>query len=729
MRTRLCVHLAEARQICAQAPGISKVVPMRVSLVKKALAKSHRPTGLFGTRTCPIIGAGKPAELYVKGTESGIRALQSQIERSSSQGAIKEISAVKDIRAVEPADRLQGRRAEHVFSAAPQHERKAVVKVSLFDYRNATDEEAKIAAFELVLTERGLQFTRHETFRSQEVYSVECTSAEDVEFLSRTVMVRSIGPMPVFRSLRGNSLSHRPIPADLASPGPDPDAYPIVAVVDSGVSDPVAPLREWVHARERHVSPAEENTYHGTFVAGLIVWGNQLNATHGEIGNHPCRLLDVHVLPNSDASVGPVGTVSEPEFLQDLEDCLARHANEVKVWNLSLGTDEVCRLDGFSDFAVQLDNLQEQYGVTFVIAAGNYDATPLLGFPRTDDEKDRGRITAPADSVLGISIGSIGHVDHPSVNGIRRGEPSAFSRNGPGPNYVIKPDLVHFGGTIARDASSPLGMTSVVSPTSIGEDLGTSFAAPLVARQLAHIHHAITPAPSATVARAVLVHCARDIRTGARVEDGNDHFLGFGTPLNIDQALECNPWTMTLVFEEALRPGYFLEWDHFPYPQSLVKDGHFFGEIWMTLAYPPLRDPDWGSEYCETHIDASFGLYRNQKGTEKYASQVPLEHNNAGILYESFQVQNLRKWSPVRTYHRRIVQGVSGLRWRLFVRLLSRHDVDQGALSSQPFALLLTISDPDHTAPVYDEMVQVLRTRFQTQNLIVRPRVRIEAQS
>lgn len=541
-------------------------------------------------------------------------------------------------------------------------------------------------------------------------------------------MVRSIGPLPMFHSLRGHSVGHRAIPGDLEPPGPDPDDYPVVAVVDSGINGGIAQLTEWIHARERHVSPAEENTYHGTFVGGLIVWGDRLNTGHPEIGTHPCRILDVHVLPNADPSVGPVGTVSEPEFLQNLEECLARHANEVKVWNLSLGTDEICRLDGFSDFAVQLDNLQEQYSVTFVIAAGNYDAPPLLGFPRTDDEKDRGRITAPADSVLGIAVGSVGHVDHPSANGIKRGEPSAFSRNGPGPNYVIKPDLVHFGGTIARDSSSPLGMTSLISATDIGEDLGTSFAAPLIARQLAHIHHSITPSPSPTVARAVLIHCARDIRTGGRVSDGSDHFLGFGTPLNIGQALECNPWTMTLVFEETLRPGYFLEWDHFPYPQSLVKDGLFFGEIRMTLAYPPMRDPDWGSEYCETHIDASFGLYRNQKGTEKYASQVPLEHKNTGMLYESFQVQNLRKWSPVRTYHRLIDRGIGGLRWRLFVKLLSRHDVDHGALSSQPFALLLTISDPDRAAPVYDEMVQVLRNRFQTQNLVVRPRVRIEAQ-
>ena len=30
---------------------------------------------------------------------------------------------------------------------------------------------------------------------------------------------------------------------------------------------------------------------------------------------------------------------------------------------------------------------------------------------------------------------------------------------------------------------------------------------------------------------------------------------------------------------------------------------------------------------------------------------VPPEHKNAGELYESYQVETLRKWAPVRTYY------------------------------------------------------------------------------
>ena len=95
-----------------------------------------------------------------------------------------------------------------------------------------------------------------------------------------------------------------------------------------------------------------------------------------------------------------------------LETALQQHANKYKVWNLSLGTDSVCSLDEFSELAEQLDNLQEKYQVSFVISAGNYQTLPLLDFPRTPAQMDAGRITSPADSVLGIAVGSVSHVDY-----------------------------------------------------------------------------------------------------------------------------------------------------------------------------------------------------------------------------------------------------------------------------------------------------------------------------
>jgi hypothetical protein len=380
--------------------------------------------------------------------------------------------------------------------------------------------------------------------------------------------------------------------------------------------------------------------------------------------------------------------------------------------------------------------MAEKYQVSFVISAGNYDTPPLLDFPRTGSQLQAGRITTPADSVLGVTVGAVSHVDYKN-NGPKEHQPSAFSRHGSGPNYVIKPDLIHYGGSCSTDLTHIAGIRSVNGAGS-AENLGTSFATPLVSRTLAQIYHQVTPTPSPVLARALLTHHARDPRTQLRVPDGDENFFGFGLPAPVPYCLECTPHTSTLVFDDMLRPGYFLEWDDFPYPPSLHRNGKYFGEIWMTVAFAPARGARWGTEYCETHIDAHFGVYRSVKSREtglvkpnpKFVGLVPPEHKNVGLLYESYQVEKLRKWAPVRTYYGNMGKnGERGDRWRLKLQLLTRHGIEQDeAMKSQPFSLIITISDPNKKARVYDEMAQIVRNRFQAQNLTVRAAARIRAQ-
>jgi hypothetical protein len=330
-------------------------------------------------------------------------------------------------------------------------------------------------------------------------------------------------------------------------------------------------------------------------------------------------------------------------------------------------------------------------------------------------------------------VGAVSHVDYKN-NGPKEHYPSAFSRHGAGPNYIIKPDLVHYGGSCSTDFAHIAGIRSV-NGTGSAENIGTSFAAPLVSRTLAQIYHHITPTPSAVLARALLTHHARDPRTKERVPDGDENFFGFGLPAPVPYCLECTPHTSTLVFDDVLRPGYFLEWKDFPYPPSLRRDGKYFGEIWMTVAFSPTRGARWGTEYCETHIDAHFGVYRRQKSREtgaittKFVGLVPPEHKNPGVLYESYQVEKLRKWAPVRTYYGNLDEkGERGDQWRLKLQLLTRHGIeDEQAFKPQPFSLIITISDPEKKVRVYDEMAQIVRNRFQAQNLTVRAAARIRA--
>ena len=180
-----------------------------------------------------------------------------------------------------------------------------------------------------------------------------------------------------------------------------------------------------------------------------------------------------------------------------MEAALRQHANAYKVWNLSLGTDKVCSLDAFSKLAEELDNMQEKYKVSFVISAGNYDTPPLLDFPRTGSQVQAGRITTPADSVLGITVGAVSHVDYRKTDP-KQNYPSAFSRHG---RWA---ELCDQAGSrslrrVMLHGFLPHFRHSSVHGTGSAENLGTSFAAPIVARTLAQI---LSPRHANAISRA-----------------------------------------------------------------------------------------------------------------------------------------------------------------------------------------------------------------------------------
>ena len=735
-RARLSTHVAAVHQAIAPQLKLTRAAPVRVKIMSKAAAKSHRPEHLFSDQSCPIIGAGRLGELFIKATPEGLQRLTDTISQNTSERITKELSCIESIEAVTPALRRHNQGSEDILRRSPRRGDGFITRVSLFNYGNDEDHPALVANFKAVCAKQGIRLDQRGYSTNSFTYAAACRTVADVEALSRVIGVRSITHMPLVRTVRPRVLNQQAMPTLPARDPSDADV-PVVVVVDSGISDKISALNSWVVGRIRDVSPPyDQNNDHGTFIAGLICWGQALNPTLAGLDSGPCAVFDLQVIPNDDPDRGDTLGLLEQELLSSLEQALKEHANTFKVWNLSLGLDEVCSLDEFSQLAQDLDDLQERFQVSFVISAGNYATPPLLDYPRTQAQLDTGRITAPADSVLGITVGSVSHVDF-KANGPRHHDPSAFSRHGAGPNYIIKPDLVHYGGSCSIDTAHVHGVRSLTE-AGLAEDLGTSFATPLVSRTLAQIYHQITPTPTPVLARALLTHHARDPRSGLRVPDGEENYLGFGLPAAVPYCLECTPHTATLVFDDTLRPGYFLEWNDFPYPPSLKRDGRYFGEVWMTLAFAPARGGRWGTEYCETHIDAHLGVYRDQVSretgeiTRKFTGLVPPEHRNPGALHEAYQVEKLRKWAPVRTYHGHMGEkGERGDQWRLKLQLLSRHGIDKDETVSkpQPFSLIITIADPEKKAPVYDEMAQIVRNRFQAQNLAVRTSARVRTRT
>ncbi len=142
--------------------------------------------------------------------------------------------------------------------------------------------------------------------------------------------------------------------------------------------------------------------------------------------------------------------------------------------------------------------------------------------------EDSARIANPAQSLQALTVGSICYGDFTEGNwrtfGREDGHPSAFSRSGPGIWNVIKPEVVEYGGDDSHTSNAPVdvrnGGISAACPELVRstmfppgpayerDDVGTSFAAPKVARIAATLQ-TILPEEPTLLYRALIVQSAR----------------------------------------------------------------------------------------------------------------------------------------------------------------------------------------------------------------------------
>lgn len=689
--------------IFASRPNVPAVA--RVGLKADAIAKSHRPEALLEP-ACPVIGAGSAGELFIRVTQGGLDNLARKIESADTKKLRANLTAIDAISAVTVDDRVRAGVATPAGNTP--------LKVRLFDH-GREDINARVRTDYLEHL-RGLQATFTDLEYADDMRMIIVRSAIpnrrlDLRAVAGHPGVRSASVVPNYFPLRHLALPVTGPP--LTFPMPETGTtYPVVAIVDSGVDPACTPLLPWIEATESYVAPPERDPRHGTFVAGLTAFGELINGPLVTSPGEPCRILDVQVVP------GPNGQLTEVDLVAALHEVVPKYADRVKIWNLSLGSDEICSHDAFSDLAHALDELQIKHNIQFVIAAGNYEDM-ARSWPPQSAVGDRDRICSPADSALGITVGALAHLDGlGSV--VRKNEPSPFSRRGPGPAYLVKPEVVHYGGNC--DASfgyRGTGVKSINESGTLSEDIGTSFSTPLTSALLANVVHDIHPAPSLNLARALLVH-STDHEHDPKTAD--IEYFGFGRPTGVARLLHSTAESATLVFEDTLKPGRHYEMAFFPFPACLMDGGKSRGTVKMTLAYTPRLDPNFGMEYCRTNIEAHLGTYhRNKKsGALVWTNRVPLDPKISGAMYEADLVKLGHKWSPVKSY-RNTLDGVLTDHWRLRLDLLHRAGEIETPLD---FALVITVSG-EPGDPVYNDVVTALRLHgIVTQDLPLRSEVR-----
>ncbi len=693
-----CVALQSALQSSFQlfpsTPCIGKVV-----MKEKAIAKSHKPTALFKSNTCPIVGAEKLDEVLIKITPMGLQHLINVVNQASNEDVKINMTKVQEIKEYSISDKIDINNFDSIDNITQP------VKVKLFSFDDATNNAYYTNGFEQYINELDLQVEKLNYGKSLCVYKLNCTSKKNLNKVLEYPGVHKVSFFPQYTcefphiEQARKHLSNLPMPVD-------GEEYPIIGLIDSGIIPGHKYLEPWIYKREIYVAEDYRDYIHGTFVAGIIEYGGIIN-TNAQEQQH-FRILDVVVFPNVDPQKGPTDSLSEENLIIILHDVISRYHDKVKVWNISLGTNRICT-DTISDLAVALDDIQDTYQVDIVISAGNYVVPPLRKWPPTDDLHDNDRVTSPAESIRAITVGSIANI---GVDGfVDRQMPSPFSRKGPGANFLIKPDVVHYGGNCMCDLRCEgTGVVSFDVNGNIVEGIGTSYSAPAISAIYAGIRNGISEERSREFSKAFLIHSATVPERAKNDTEEYNKYYGYGLPKqNIEDILTCTSSEVTLVFSGKLCNGQFIEFNDFPYPKSLYRNGKCYGDIKMTLVYTPKLNASFGQEYCRSNIDAHFGTYdfMNEEGhVVGFSSKVPLE-KKWGQRYEKAQVENGFKWNPIKSYSRSFKNGINQRPWRLMVDSVARLGE---SYDEQEFVLFITISDPNRN-DIYSEIIQALRER------------------
>lgn len=693
----------------------------KVRLKEKAVAKSHRPTRIFNEDTCPIIGVKGLGELLIQLTPIGLENLKNELIRGVTKKHIHNISTIENISLYSSLDVLDENTELQIKNVLEQ---KRPIKIELFDYNNSEINNRVRETFGKYLKEIGCELEK-EIYYSETltVFKINCQSLDSIVELKKFAPIRRVSFFPQFRPFR-TIIRPQDLPVDENTWAPrEGTEYPVVGIVDSGIPINHNKLSQWIIGRENYV-PVNQNFEHGTFVGGIVTHAHHFNDDLID-GVEGCQLLDVCVLPNDDPEFGPVEIIYEDVLLERIEDAVDKHYEHVKVWNLSFNCpDSPCNEFKVSDFAAALDRLSDQYNVCFVISAGNYEDIPSRSWPPQPHIGDHDRITSPSDSIRSITVGSLAYKEkHNSA--VKCFEPSPFSRRGPGPAYIIKPDLVHDGGNCTLNGDfEELGVYSWSVAGGISESTGTSFSAPRVSRLLASVYHGLDQVPSLNLAKALLIHSANIPGKDRRPCEDELHYYGFGMPKDLGTILSCTDTSITLIWESQLLPGMHFDIRDFPYPRCLYYDDTWHGNVTMTLVYNPPLDHREGFECCRINLDASLGLLKFSPKDKKwnFKGQVPPDAQ-WNDRYEKNRVEHGFKWSPIKVYRRDISEkGIMGKDWRLLITPLTRFGED--IVNPQDFAILITISDPNKKKPVYSDVVQQLQQRFTISDLAVNNRIR-----
>lgn len=384
---------------------------------------------------------------------------------------------------------------------------------------------------------------------------------------------------------------------------PSPKNEPTIGVIDTLFDENVY-FSSWVKYQkmiDEEIPTDFKDFNHGTAVTSIIVDGPRLNP---KLDDGCGRFRVKHF------GVATSKAFNSFSIIRSIKEIVASNP-EIRVWNLSLGSNDEIKENFISAEAAVLDQIQFENDVIFVIAGTNSNA-----------EKTK-RIGAPADSINSIIVNSVDF----------NNKSATYTRKGIVLSFFTKPDVSYYGGGNGD-------FINVVEPLGEARVAGTSYAAPWISRKLSYLIDII--GLSKEVAKALLIDSA--IGWDKEVDFNQLALIGNGiVPIKIEDIIKSKDDEIRFVVE-----GTSEKYDTYNYsfPVPLYQEKHPFVAK-ATLCYFPKCERNQGVDYTNTELDIYFGRINNGKLKSINNNKQSVDDENH-YLYEENARKLFRKWDNIK---------------------------------------------------------------------------------